>query len=241
MLCLDTNKKNIKKILGFLSKDKKFIGGCIAVPHKEVVYKELLKTNSLDKITKKIGAVNCIYKNKKKIFGTNTDGEAALKVFNKKFGNLRDKKFLILGYGGVGKAISAFFSYHFKSKIMVSNRTIINKKIIKKNNIVFTKWKYFHKILPIVDVIVNCTSLGFNKNTGSPISKNRFNQIKKNTYFFDVIYNPLETTFLKLSKLKSKNSLNGLEMNKMQAILAIKKVLDRKISLKMIEKNLSNF
>ena len=64
---------------------------------------------------------------------------------------------------------------------------------------------------------------------------------KKNAYFFDVIYNPLETTFLKLAKINSKNTLNGLEMNKLQAILAIKKVLKDKVSLEKIKKSLSKF
>ena len=65
MLALDTKKKNVKKILELLSKDKKFLGGCVAVPLKEIVYKELSNKGSIDKITKKIGAVNCIYKKKK--------------------------------------------------------------------------------------------------------------------------------------------------------------------------------
>ena len=66
-------------------------------------------------------------------------------------------------------------------------------------------------------------------------------QIKKNTYFFDVIYNPLETPFLKLAKLRSKNCINGLEMNKLQAMLAIKKVMKNLTSLRKIEKSLLKF
>ena len=241
MIPLDTNKKNVKKILAILSNDKKFLGGCVAVPLKEKIYDELLKKNALDKITKKIGAVNCIYKHENKIFGTNTDGEAAIKVFNSKFGNIKNKKCLILGYGGVGKAITAFFNNATKKKIIVSNRTKINKNIINKNNLEFIEWKKFPEILSIVDIIINCTTLGFNKNIKSPINKKDFNKIKNNTYFFDAIYNPLETTFLKLSKLRSKNSLNGLEMNKMQAILAIKKVLRVKYSINNIQRKLAKF
>ena len=67
MIPLDTDKKNVKKILEVLSQDKYFLGGCVAVPLNEIVYKELLKKNSLEKITKKIGAVNCIYKRKIKL------------------------------------------------------------------------------------------------------------------------------------------------------------------------------
>ena len=241
MIPIDTKKEHVKKILSLLSKDKNFIGGCVTVPLKEVVFKELFKKKSLDKITKKIGAVNCLYRENDRIIGTNTDGEAALKVFQKKFGNIFNKKCLVLGYGGVGKAIAAFFNSKLKTKVLVSNRTGISKKIIKKNNIEFIKWKEITSILPKMNIIINCTSLGFDKNKQTPIDKKKIKLVKDNTYFFDAIYNPLETNFLKLAKLKSKNYINGLEMNKLQAILAIKKVLKNKISLVKVHKVLTNF
>ena len=81
----------------------------------------------------------------------------------------------------------------------------------------------------------------FDKNKQTPIDKKKIKLVKDNTYFFDAIYNPLETNFLKLAKLKSKNYINGLEMNKLQAILAIKKVLKNKISLVKVHKVLTNF
>ena len=240
MIAIDTKKENVKKILNYLAKDKNFLGGCVTVPLKEVVFSELLKKNLLDKITKKIGAVNCLYRRNSKIIGTNTDGEAALAVFRKKFGNIYNKKCLVLGYGGVGKAVVAFFNSALKSKVLVANRTKIQKTIIKKNNIKVIDWKKIINFISDVDILINCTTLGFDKNKKSPISKKNFNLIKKNTYFFDVIYNPIETTFLKLGKLKSRNIINGLEMNKLQAILAIKKVMGKKISISKIQGIFSN-
>ena len=185
--------------------------------------------------------MNCLYKVNNKILGTNTDGDASIRVFQKKFGNIKNKKCLILGFGGVGKAVSAYFSSKLNYKVMVSNRTNLRKKIIKSNNIEFIKWKEIPKVISKIDIIINCTILGFDKNKQSPLNSKIFNLIKKNAYFFDVIYKPQETTFLKLAKIKSKNIINGLEMNKLQAILAIKKVLKNQSSLGVIEKSLSNF
>ena len=53
MIPLDTDKKNVKKILEVLSKDKYFLGGCVAVPLKEIVYKELLKKIHWKKLRKR--------------------------------------------------------------------------------------------------------------------------------------------------------------------------------------------
>ena len=241
MIPIDTKKNNVKKILSYLIKDPNFIGGCVTVPLKEVVFNELLKLNSLENITKKIGAVNCLYRKEKKIIGSNTDGEASLAVFCKRFGNIYNKRCLVLGYGGVGKAVVAFFNSKLKFKVLVANRKKILKRIIKKNSIRGVKWENLIKYIPKVDILINCTSLGFDKNKESPITKKVFNVIKKDTYFFDVIYNPIETPFLKQAKLKSKKLINGLEMNKLQAILAIKKVMKNKTSLKKIHRILSKF
>ena len=67
-----------------------------------------------------------------------------------------------------------------------------------------------------------------------------FKNIKNNPVFFDVIYNPKVTKFLKLAKINSGLILNGLDMNKFQAILAIKKVINNG-QIKKIEKVLSKF
>lgn len=241
MISIDAKKKNIKKILTILEKDKNFKGGCVTIPFKEIVFKELLKKKAVDKVTKNIGAVNCLYKKNNRVFGTNTDGDAGLRVFKKKFRNVKNKKCLILGFGGVGKAIMAYFSLYLNQKIIISSRKNLNKKIIKKNNIEFVKWDKISNIISKIDIIINCTSLGFDKNKLSPINAKLFKIIKNDTYFFDVIYNPLETKFLKLARFKSKYILNGLEMNKLQAILAIKKVLNDRMSLEKIKKILLKF
>ena len=65
-----------------------------------------------------------------------------------------------------------------------------------------------------------------------------FKLIKKKSIFFDVIYNPKITKFLKFAKINSGLILNGLNMNKFQAILAIKKVIKNE-EIDKIEKILS--
>lgn len=233
MISIDIKKKNLIPILNILEKDLNFKGGCITIPFKEDVFNYLNKKKRLDQITKKIGAVNCIYRKNNELYGANTDGEAARHVFEKKFGSFKKKECLILGYGGVGKAVTAFFNEKLNHKIYVSNRTKIKKKHVIKNKMNYLDWHDIPKILPKIDIVINCTSLGFDKNTKSPIKKEDFKFIKRNKIIFDVIYKPIQTKFLKLAKINKNKTLNGLEMNKIQAILAIKKVL--KSSVKFLE------
>ena len=86
MIPLDVSHDRLFKLLNALEKDKNFIGGCVTIPHKETVFKWL--KGNVTSTSKKIGAVNCLFRDKKgKLKGTNTDGEAALKSFKNKFPN----------------------------------------------------------------------------------------------------------------------------------------------------------
>ena len=84
MIAIDI-KKEFNNKLSTLINDKKFLGGAVTIPYKEKILKSLKK--SFDKKVRQIGAVNCLYRDKKgKLLGANTDGEASLKVFIKKIG-----------------------------------------------------------------------------------------------------------------------------------------------------------
>ena len=60
-----------------------------------------------------------------------------------------------------------------------------------------------------MDIIINATSLGTK-------GGNEFNKVikefKKEVVYYDVVYNPLETTMLKNFKEKKVLTFNGLEM-----------------------------
>ena len=68
------------------------------------------------------------------------------------------------------------------------------------------------------DVIINATSLGLNKET---IDLD-FSKFSNNKLFYDVIYNPVETNFLKEGKKLGNRSENGKLMFVYQAFEAFK-------------------
>ena len=233
MIAVDIKKQEFNNKLNALINDKNFLGGAVTNPYKEKVLKSLKK--SFDKQVKQIGAINCLYRNKKgKICGANTDGEASLKIFikkvsSKKINNLRS--FAILGYGGVGKALVTYFSNHFnKSNFMV----FVRKKRIKSfRNVKFYNWSQIEQKLEKIDALINCTSIGFKENK-SPIEASKFLLLKNYKIIFDVNYQPKKTKFLSLAKKNKIFALNGLEMNLEQAVLAFKKTNKVKISLEKI-------
>jgi len=68
-------------------------------------------------------------------------------------------------------------------------------------------------------MIINATSLGLKKEDNLNLD---FSSISKNKFFYDVIYNPIETNFLKIGRELGHKTLNGKLMFIYQAISAFK-------------------
>ena len=221
MIPVDVSEDNFLDLMGILENDSNFSGGAIAAPHKETAAEYI--GQNLTKEAKSIGAINCLFRDEHgKLCGTNTDGEGSLKAFEEEFGKIDDNIILILGIGGTGKAVSAYFSSAANdiNQIYVSSRSDSALKLADEIRCNYVKWSSISEFLPKVDILINCTSLGSTIQPGlSPIIDNDFNKIKKDAIVYDVIYDPNPTPFLKQANLHGKRTLNGSLMNFEQAVI----------------------
>ena len=202
----------IKQIIQDLKKQK--IAGCnVTVPFKKKVIPFL---DSLSPEAEKTQSVNTIVFEKGNLIGHNTDIVGFDKAIKSLNFNMKDKKILILGAGGVVPSIVFALKEMNVSEISISNRTkqkAENLKILFKNlNIV--EWGNLSEF----DVVINATSLGLNN---EKINLN-FSIMGKNKLFYDVIYNPAETSFLKEAKKLGNKTENGKLMFVYQALEAFK-------------------
>ena len=103
------------------------------------------------------------------------------------------------------------------SKIKICNRTKEKAENLKKifKNIEILEWGEASNF----DIIINATSLGLKK--GDNLNLN-FSSTSENKLFYDVIYNPSETNFLKIGRKLGNTTLNGKLMFVYQAYLAFK-------------------
>jgi len=236
MVPMDVSSHNLFNLLDNLEHESKFIGGAVAVPYKEKVFEWLGK--NLTPEASKIGAVNCLFRdNNGHIKGTNTDGEGALKTFTEVFGVPKNKKILLLGTGGAAKSVAAYFSSQLGplGKMWMCGRDSHGKDYAKSLGIDFISWDDVDNTLKKVDVVINCTSIGFgNQELNSPLTPSQLDFLKEKTIVFDIIYQPLNSILLKQSKEKGLLTLNGLEMNLEQAVLAYRYALDCSMTLEEI-------
>ena len=117
------------------------------------------------------------------------------------------KKVLIFGAGGVSPSIIYALIRMKVSEIFLTNRTIKKAEQMKKifENIKIVEWGK----LVDCDMLVNATSIGLDKSDQLPIN---FKDIGPDKFFYDVIYNPSETNFLKSGKESGNLTENGKMM-----------------------------
>ena len=195
-------------------KEKKIHGINVTVPFKNSVIPLL---DELTNEAKKTQSVNTIYLKDKMVVGHNTDIEGfelAIKNINY---DLNGKKVLLLGAGGVSPSIIMALNNMKAKKIFLSNRTLVKAENLKKNfnEIEIINWG----ILPDFDMIINATSLGLNSDDSIDIN---YTKIGLGKLFYDVIYNPPETNFLKFAKKIGNKTENGKKMFIYQAQASFK-------------------
>ena len=193
-------------------KDNKIKGINVTVPFKKTVIPYLDELSTEAQSTQ---SVNTIYKKDNKVIGHNTDIFGFKASIVKAKYNLNNKEALILGAGGVVPSIIFSLIKMKVSKIKISNRTKEKAENLKKlfKNIEIIKWGEVSNF----DIIINATSVGLKKEDDLNLD---FSSISGNKFFYDVIYNPSETNFLKMGRKLGHKTLNGKLMFIYQAISA---------------------
>ena len=195
-------------------REKKIDGINITVPFKTTVIPYL---DQLSRDAKQTKSVNTIYFKNDKVIGHNTDIDGFEKAINNINFKVTDKKIFILGAGGVVPSIVYALNKMGAINISISNRTRAKAQMVKDlfNDLKIVDWGD----VPEFDVIINATSLGLNKDDKIELN---FSSVGKDKLFYDVIYNPSETNFLKIGKKLGNKCENGKFMFIYQAFSAFK-------------------
>lgn len=197
--------KSLSEFEAIFNTSENLKGLNVTIPYKESVIPYLDK---LDKRAKKIGAVNTIKISKTgKRTGYNTDYygfKKSITPYLKK----QHKKALILGTGGASKAI-AYALKQLKIEFHYVSRT-------EKEGVSFIYSELSESLINAHQIIINCTPIGTFPNVNE-CPKIPYDGISQHHILYDLIYNPAETKFLQVGKLKEATILNGKKMLELQA------------------------
>ena len=196
---------NIDEFPDLLKNNPSLKGLSVTIPYKELVLQFV--TNQSEEV-KMIGATNSLKISRTTLIAYNTD----IVGFEKSFvTHLKPhhKKALILGTGGASKAVQFVLR-----KLNINFLVVTRNSDLKKDFINYSMIS--ESIMDEYNVVINCTPAGM-----WPLIDDcpdiPYNLINSNHYFFDLIYKPAKTLFLKKSELHGATIQNGYDMLIIQA------------------------
>ncbi|MFX1281374.1 MAG: shikimate dehydrogenase [Promethearchaeota archaeon] len=221
-VAFDVQPENLEKAINGI-RTLGIKGVNVTHPHKSTIIKHL---DEVDAFALKLGAINTIKNEDGVLKARNTDAGGAKKSLLDKGCKIEGKIILILGSGGVSRAIAYVLAEEAKKIVVtdvIEERALIVAREIKNNmNMdiegVINSNKNLEASIKKTDILINATPIGmYPKVDESPIPKKL---IRENLFVFDVIYNPLKTRLIKEAAEIGCETLGGLDMLINQGILA---------------------
>jgi shikimate dehydrogenase len=226
-----SDKKDLRNLIKEI-KEEKIQGINITVPFKRDIYNILLEDegSNFSLAVENTKSVNTVSLDKNgNVYGDNTDVEGFKKSLQNINYKVEGRAALVLGAGGVVPSVLEALNILNIGSVAISNRTKEKSIEIQK------KWSGRVQFQEVVewgehpriyspDIVINCTSLGLKENDHINLDMKKFKPkfFLKKRLFYDVIYNPPITNFLKEAKKIGNNIENGNMMFIYQASAAFK-------------------
>ncbi|ARK26071.1 shikimate dehydrogenase [Sporosarcina sp. P37] len=195
-------------------------GWNVTVPHKQTILPLL---DEVDESAKVMNAVNTVYHTEDgKLAGANTDGAGFVKSLQE-FTDAVNGPVLVIGAGGAARGIAFALQSAGFSPLYFTNRTASRAAELAAD------MEDGHALsiedaeerLSEFGLIVQTTSVGMNfAQEGIPLNPKN---MSSGAVAADIIYNPLETEFLRLAKKAGAQTMNGVGMFVHQGALAFEK------------------
>jgi shikimate dehydrogenase len=189
-----------------LMKDHIFGGLNVTIPYKTDIIPFL---DELDPLAAEIQAVNVIAIENGRTKGYNTDVYGFQQSI-KPFLTFHHERALIFGTGGASKAVAHVFKSLGIDVIFVSQ----SPSNLSNH---FTYADVNEHMLAACKVVVNCTPLGMFPDLDSALEL-PYSSLCEDHLLIDLVYNPVETLFMKQGRAHGATAMNGLSMLQHQAL-----------------------
>ena len=198
---LALHAKTLKDLL-YCVREIPLHGLSITMPYKQAILEHLDNT---DAHTSKIGACNTVVRGQDgKLYGFNTDAAGVVRPLEQRI-VIDGAKVLVLGAGGAARA-AVFGLKERGAEVWIMNRTAATaQKLARQAKAHTIKRADLRK--QNFDVIINATPVGM-ANAESPLKENEMQA----RVVFDMVYDPVDTPFLRMARAKGLTVIPGVEM-----------------------------
>lgn len=216
--------EDLKSALGGMRALENFRGMSVTIPHKIEILAYLDDVAEVDRF---IGSVNTVINEDGRLYGFGTDGPGALKALLDAGVDLKGQKVLILGAGGVSRAIAFTLARSAPlDRLVILDinepvmRTLAEDLSIGTAAPIETALldnRSLAEQVPLADIIINCTPIGMHPHEDATLVPAEL--FKQRQVVFDVVYTPLETRLLREAAGRGCRVISGVEMFINQAAL----------------------
>lgn len=221
----------LQSALGLI-RELDFVGVNLTTPHKIAASKLMDET---DDNARRIGAINTVKIDNAKLRGYNTDGKGFARAVRQEFAvDLRDLRMMILGGGGVARAIALQCARENCERLVIANRTFATaQKLAEELREYFAGPRVLGPVprlqaipweeaairfqIAHLDLIVNATPLGLKRSDLSPIPTRL---LAPHLMVYDTVYGESRTPFVAAASEAGARAANGLSLLLHQGALA---------------------
>lgn len=215
--------------------------GCnVTVPYKSAVIPWL---KELDPLAERIGAVNTLVRTQDGFKGYNTDMPGLYRALASDGIALRGEHVIILGAGGVARAVAVMLADEAE-ELLILNRTVEKAQAIADEVNGYTGRKTV-RALPLDGyrqlpeeqryLAIQATNVGMFPRTGEALIEDGGFYERIHTGY-DLIFNPVDTRFMQLTREAGGQACNGLKMLLYQGIIAYELWTGTEITQELEEK-----
>jgi shikimate dehydrogenase len=224
----ETSPAQLQDIVNGLRKSQN-VGANVTVPYKEAVLPLL---DEVDELASLIGAVNTIVKKGDRLLGFNSDAYGFIEALDEEgHFNPEGKRVVILGAGGVARAVGFALVQKNANSLVIINRTFRRAQVLvdslasystdsssgletAKTKIAALPWRSLGSEVTFshCQSIINCTTMGMKHSSQEGKSPLSLEVIPRGVLVCDLVYNPWPTPLLELAQKAGADILGGLSM-----------------------------
>lgn len=206
---VELQSSELSILASYLNKDT-LKGANVTIPYKQKIAEYL---DEIDSAARAVGAVNTIVKKDYKLKGYNTDVSGFLAPLEDYLDHIMGGRSVIFGTGGASRAlVTALNQVGIEEIYLVSRKPAKINSFDSFENVQIISYPEWSAYGEDAILIVNATPLGMEPRVeASPVGEGE-RQYLQNSICYDIVYNPLKTTFLKQAERAGAETIGGLEM-----------------------------
>ena len=206
-------------------------GLSVTMPHKEAAHAAV---DEVSAVADRLGAVNCVTLQGRRLVGDSTDGEGFLAALARGAGVIpRGRPCLVMGAGGAARAVVLALASAGAAEVVVVNRT--PQRAEGAAALAGTVGRVGDRgDLAHAEVVVNATPVGMAGTGASPGPRAYdglvdLEQLHRGQVVVDLVYHPAHTVLLEAARAQGATALGGLGTLVHQAALALERWTGRPV------------